>query len=263
MLKREFKINFKSFIIWTLIGISLFLVVFLVYPSIIESNNGNNLNQMLESFPKEMLAMFNMDISNVDTAYGWFKTEGLACITLLTCLYSAILGSSILVKEESDKTIEFLYSKPINRSQIVTSKLLCGTIYLIASLLIITIFNVFGMYFSDCLELKTFLLLSFSLLLTSLPMFYLTVFISTFFRKTKNTFGISLGIVFISYFLQLLSCMGKKLEFLKYISLHTLADSRGIIENGNVNVILLIIAITISVISIIGIYINYNRKELV
>ena len=54
MLKREFKINFKSFIIWTLIGISLFLVVFLVYPSIIESNSGNNLNQMLESFPKEM-----------------------------------------------------------------------------------------------------------------------------------------------------------------------------------------------------------------
>ena len=39
MFKREMKINFKSFVIWTAILIGLFLVVFLVYPSIIDSEN--------------------------------------------------------------------------------------------------------------------------------------------------------------------------------------------------------------------------------
>ena len=39
MFKRELKINLKSFIILTSILIGLFLVVFLVYPSIVNSEN--------------------------------------------------------------------------------------------------------------------------------------------------------------------------------------------------------------------------------
>ena len=35
MIKREFKINLKSFIIWSSILIIMFLVVFIVYPFII------------------------------------------------------------------------------------------------------------------------------------------------------------------------------------------------------------------------------------
>ena len=37
MFKREMKINLKSVMIWTSILIGLFLVVFLVYPSIVNS----------------------------------------------------------------------------------------------------------------------------------------------------------------------------------------------------------------------------------
>ena len=39
MFKRELKINLKNFIIWTSIIIAIFLVVLLVYPSIINSDN--------------------------------------------------------------------------------------------------------------------------------------------------------------------------------------------------------------------------------
>ena len=39
MFKRELKVNLKSFLIWLIILIGLFLVVFLIYPSIINSEN--------------------------------------------------------------------------------------------------------------------------------------------------------------------------------------------------------------------------------
>ena len=39
MLKREMKINLKSFIIWMSIILGLFLLIYLVYPSIINSDN--------------------------------------------------------------------------------------------------------------------------------------------------------------------------------------------------------------------------------
>ena len=44
ILKRELKVNFKSFLIWTGILIVLFLAVFLVYPSIMSSENIEMLN---------------------------------------------------------------------------------------------------------------------------------------------------------------------------------------------------------------------------
>ena len=53
MFKREMKINFKSFVIWTAILIGLFLVVFLVYPSIIDSENVEMIDTMMKIFPEE------------------------------------------------------------------------------------------------------------------------------------------------------------------------------------------------------------------
>ena len=55
MFKRELKINLKSFTIWTCILITLFLVVFLIYPSIINSENMEMIDEMVKVFPEEML----------------------------------------------------------------------------------------------------------------------------------------------------------------------------------------------------------------
>ena len=100
MFKREMKINFKSYIIWTSVLIGLFLIVFLVYPSIINSENMEMIDEMIKIFPEEILKAFNMDISSIDTAFGWLKTEGFIFVLLITGIYSGILGSNILVKEE-------------------------------------------------------------------------------------------------------------------------------------------------------------------
>ena len=137
MFKREMKINLKSFIIWTSILIGLFLVVFLVYPSFVNSENMEMMDEMMKMFPEEMLKAFNMDISSIDTAFGWLKTEGFVFVLLITGIYSGILGSNILLKEESDKTIEYLNSVPVTRKKIVINKIIYNSPQ---SILFITIF---------------------------------------------------------------------------------------------------------------------------
>ena len=124
MLKRELKINFKSFLIWTSVLLLLFLVVFLVYPSIIESDNIKMMDEYVKMFPEEMLKAFNMDIASMSTAFGWLKTEGFIMVLLITGVYASILGSNIVLKEESDKTIEYLNSVPVTRKKIAISKIL-------------------------------------------------------------------------------------------------------------------------------------------
>ena len=263
MFKRELKINLKSFVIWTSILIGLFLVVFLIYPSIINSANMGMIDEMMKIFPEEMLKAFNMDISTIDSAFGWLKTEGFVFVLLITGIYSGILGSNILLKEESDKTIEYLNSVPVTRKNIVFSKILCGLFYIILMVVIIGMFNFIGLSLSGEFDKKLYILLSITPLFSSIVIFAICLFLSTFTHKTKKTLGISLGIVFVSYFLNIISEIGESTEFLKYISIFTLADIRNVILNVSINPLLILLSISITVIFMILAMIHYEKKELV
>jgi len=263
MLKRELKINLKNFMIWTAILIVLFLVVFLVYPSLMHDETMQTMNEMMNMFPEEILIAFNMDISNIDTAFGWLKTEGFVFVLLITGIYSAILGSNILLKEENDKTIEYLNSLPITRKSIVMSKILCGMIYIVLMIGILGVFNYIGLTLSGDFDGKTYVLLSMTPLFSSIVIFALCLFISTFTHKTKKTIGVSLGIVFISYFLKMISEIGESMEFLKYISLFTLADIRNVIMNVNIDPLMVVLSIGLSVLFFGLTIMHYDRKELV
>ena len=263
MFKREMKINLKSFIIWTSILIGLFLVVFLLYPSIVNSDSMKMMDEMMKMFPEEMLKAFNMDISSIDSAFGWLKTEGFVFVLLITGIYSGILGSNILLKEESDKTIEYLNSVPVTRRKIVINKIICGLLYIILMVLAIGIFNFIGLTLSGDFDRKSYLLLSVTPLFSSIVIFAVCLFLSTFTHKTKKTLGISLGIVFASYFLNVISEMGESTEFLKYISIFTLADIRNVIVEVSINSLMVALAIGITFFFIILTIIRYNKKELV
>jgi len=263
MLKREFKINLKSFLIWLSILIALFLVVFLIYPSIANSDNIKMMDEMVKMFPPEMLKAFNMDISSMDNVFGWLKTEGFIMILLLIGVYSSILGSNILLKEESDKTIEYLNSLPIKRKSVLFEKVLCALTYIILMVLIIGIFNYIGLKLSGEFDQKQYILLSITPLLSALPLFAINLFISTFAHKTKQTFGISLGTALISYFLQILSEMNETTEFFKYFTVYTLSDVRNVIIDIAINPIMILISLIITIVFIILSFIRYERKELV
>ena len=263
MFKRELKLNFKSFLIWTLILIGLFLVVYLVYPYIMTGENVEMLNEMMKVFPPEILKAFNMDISEIDTAYGWLKTEGFVFVLLITGIFSGMLGSNIVLKEESDKTIEYLHNLPITRTKIVTNKVLCALTYIISMILILGIFNYIGLSISGEFSKKQYILLAISPLLSSIVTFSLCLFISTFTKKTKNTMAISLGIVFASYFLQILAELSDKVEFLKCFSTFTLADTRNILSTTTITPICIIVSLLLTVSLIVLSIYKYNKKELV
>ena len=263
MLKREMKINLKSFIIWMSIILGLFLLIYLVYPSIINSDNIKMMDEMMKLFPEELLKAFNMDISSMDTAYGYLKTEGFVFILLLTGIYSSIIGSNILLKEENDKTIEYLNTLPITRKSILKDKLICSFTYILLMIIVIGLFNYICLILSGDFNVKEFILLSITPIFSSLPIFAISLYISTFTHKTKKVLGFSLGFVLIEYFLNILSEMNEVIEFLKYFTVYTLSDIRNVIINISINPLMPLISIIITIIFIILIFIRYNKKELV
>lgn len=263
MLKRELKVNLKSFLIWTLILLGMFLIVYLMYPTIISSGNIEMMNEMMEMFPDEMLKAFNMDISTMDSAYGWLKTEGFVFVYLVVGVYASIMGSSILLKEESEKTIEYLNSLPIRRRDILKNKVICSLFYIVLMIVVLGIFNYIGLELSGDFDKKQFVLLSITPLFIAFPLFGINLFISTFCKKTKKTFGVALGIAFLSYFLQIISDMSEETEFLKYFTVYTLGDIRNVIVDVSINPIMVLVSLSLTILFIVISFIKYERKELV
>lgn len=263
MFKREMKVNFKNFIIWLSILIAIFLVVYLVYPSIINSADTKMIDDMMKMFPEEMLKAFNMDISSIDSAYGWLKSEGFVFVLLIIGCYSGLLGSNILLKEENDKTIEYLNSLPVKRTNIVLNKVICSFIYIVLITLILLVFNFICLSISGTFDKKQFILLSLTPIFSGLVIFSICLFISTFTHKTKKMTGISLALVFISYIFQTISTLSESVEFLKYLSVFTLCDIRNVIQSVSINPIMVVISAVLTLLFISLTIIHYNKKELV
>ena len=68
--------------------------------------------------------------------------------------------------------------------------------------------------------------------------------------------------MFISYFLNMLSEMSEKVEFLKYISAFTLADIRNVITKVRINPVIVVVSALIYLAFIIATIVRYEKKEL-
>ena len=262
MIKREFKVNLKSFCIWTLILVGLFLMEFLLYPSMINDETQKSMDELMKVFPPEVLKTFNMDIADISTAFGWMKSEGFIFVLLITGVYASIMGTQILLKEESEHTSEYLSSLPVKRSTIVVNKVICATSYIIIMVVIVGIFNFIGLSLVEKFDTKRFVLLSITPILSSIVLFAVSLFISTFAKKTKKVLGLGLGLVFASYFLNMLSEMSDKVRFLRYFSTFTLSDIRNVISDAKINPVMIVIAVMLYFVFVAATVYRYERKEL-
>lgn len=263
MFKRELKVNFKSWLIWTSVMILLYVMVIAIYPSLMMGESMSAIDEMVKVFPPEMLKAFNMDLASISTASGWFKTEGSMFYLLVGALYAAILGSGILLKEESDKTIEFLYARPVSRNKILTEKYFAGLIYVTAFALAVTGAVLAGLAAIGDEVTREMAAIMLAPAVMTYVVYSACFFFSTLMRKTKKTVGLSFAVVFGSYFLQMISTLSEKYEFLKYISVFTISDTRSIIESGSPNGAAMAVAAVLVVLFMVLSYYRYNNKELV
>ncbi len=266
MIKRELKINFKAFLIWTGVMVGMFILVLSIYPSLMNTQAMSGIDSLIEVFPEDILKAFNMDlieVASISTASGWIKTEGLVFFLLVGSLYASILGGNILLKEESDKTIEFLAVKPVKRNSIVTSRLAVGLIYITAFDIIVAAGTIIGLWLLDDLVIKDMVMLLIGPIIIFYLFFALSLFISTFFSKTKKIIGLSFALVFASYFLQVIGSLSEKVKMIKYLSIFSVYETRPILTEGSLNYLSMSIGAVLIVIFTIGAYINYNKKELV
>ncbi len=126
--------------LWWIVGIVAFITLTLgVYPTF--RNQAAQLDQSLQSIPDSAKALFT-DTNDFLSPVGYLSSQ--VYYLLLPLLFSFLavsLGSSLIAKEEANRTIELLLARPIARTSLVLGKAAAGAIVLARIGLAIAIFG--------------------------------------------------------------------------------------------------------------------------
>lgn len=258
---RELSINRQAMLIWAVILAGLGILVIAFFPTI--AQQAESIQKLMAGMPKGLLAAFGMEKISVTDLMGYYTTKQYTTLTLFGSIYAIILASGVLSKEENEKTIEFLLSKPVSRSKIISAKLL-------SIITIITIFNIlitFIMYISleivktTAYSIKIFLLLSLAALLLQITFASLGFLASVIIRRSQNVLPFSLGLLLVTYFLSIASALAEKLDFLKYFSPFKYVDAVDILTQQRIEPQFLSIMLVINLVAIALSYYLYQRKD--
>ena len=146
LFKYEFKKLFKPMIIWTVVCVVCIVLFMSFYPMMEDSGMQEFVGDKLEVMPEAMKEAFNLSGTVDFSKLSDYTLYVIQYIAMASGIYGAILGVSSLVKEESEGTIEFLYSKPIKRSSIVTAKLLASSLIFFIFILLLAVSNLIVSY---------------------------------------------------------------------------------------------------------------------
>ncbi len=257
--RHEIKMNLKSLIIWTLCVGGLCFGCILLYTSLEDSLQGiadaySNLGAMSTAL--------GMDKMSLATLNGFYATEVAMMHGLGGAMFTAILGTGMLAKEEAGHTSEFLNTFPISRRQILIEKYaaLVSNIFLFN--LICTIMYVFGfVMMGEEIMGKEMALYHIAQFVMQVEIGTICFMLSAFSKK--NLIGAGLGIAILMFAADMMCRIIPAIENVKYITPFYYSNASDIFTNGGIDGTMLAIGIGIMVVAFLVALIKYEKKDLV
>jgi ABC-2 type transport system permease protein len=257
---QEMRTYRKSTLIWA-ISLSAMTVLFLLmYPAF--TKDVDLAKQGLSKLPLALRSALGISLQNFFTLFGFFGYI-FTYIVLAGAIQAMNLGVGTMSKEDSGKTADFLLTKPVSRSAIVTAKLLAAACSLLITNLVFIICTYFGAraITNEAFSTHTFLLITLSLLWVQGMFLALGALFSVTLPKIKSVIAISLPTVFALFIIGTLgSILGNdnvrlvvpfKFYEVTYIISHQAYEMKFVI----IEAVFIILAITAT-------YAIYKRKDI-
>jgi ABC-2 type transport system permease protein len=260
ILMHELRAYRKSTIIWLLSLIGIMILFMSMYPAF--SQDAEELTRLLEGYPEAFRKAFALDLENFFTILG-FYSYALTFIVLAGSIQAMNIGVAIVSKEVREKTADFLLTKPVTRTAILTAKLcaalvsllITNIVYVAAALMMASQVKV------EDFSLKDFLLLSLILLMVQLMFLALGIIISVLARKIKSVLTVSLTTVFSFYFLGMLG--GRTGDTaVRYLSPFKYVDTAYVLKYSGYESSFLVAGAVLIVVAVAASYVVYSKKDI-
>lgn len=256
----EMKAYRKSTIIW-LVSLTAIMVMFMsMFPSF--SKDAEQMTTMLEGYPEAIRKALSLDLENFFTILG-FYSYALSFIVLAGAIQAMNIGVSIVSKEVREKTADFLLTKPVTRTAIVTAKLLAAFVSLLLTNIVYgaVALLVASQVQVDDFSTKVFLLLSLTLLIVQLMFLALGILISVMARKIKSVLTVSLATVFTFFFIGTLGGIADE-QTVRYFSPFKYVDTAYIMKHSGYEDTYLWVGAVLIVGAIAASYVVYAKKDI-
>lgn len=125
VIKKELKLSRKALFIW--IAVVVLTAGFSVAEFPMVADNVEMVTQGIEMMPRIVQVMFGVEDVTLETPRGYFIVM-FFWFSLIVYFHAAVTGVTIIARDERDKTSEFLYAKPYQRSSILTAKMAAAMI---------------------------------------------------------------------------------------------------------------------------------------
>ncbi|MFA6309267.1 MAG: ABC transporter permease subunit [Clostridia bacterium] len=260
MFLHELRMYRKSTIIWTVSIVALILMFMSIYP--VFSNNAEDVKKLLMGFPEAARKALSISIDQI-TSYLGFYSYIFVYVTLCGSIQAMNTGISLLSKENNGKTVDFLLSKPVTRTRIITSKLLAAVTCLIITNLVylVSAYAISIVVVDKPIDSKLFFMISITLIFVQIIFVSLGLIISVLTQKLKSITFASLGIVFGFFIIGMFgSVIGDTVS--RYLTPFKYFNPSYIIANASYEFSFLITAIVIVIVSISASYVVYSKKDI-
>ena len=216
---KEMRRNAFGLGMWMLVITFLIVLTLSVYPTFMQ--NQSKIAGMLSLIPKGALQFKGIsNFNDLLTVLGFYAANNVIYMMVLGSIFAIVLSSNILLKEEYDKTAEYLLTRPVTRSEIFVSKL---SVVFLNVLLLNLVTSIAGLI---CMELvktgpfsvRAFLILSLYTLLLNILFATIGLFLSTLVKRAKPITTFSIGLVLILYFIYTLSKITESASKIGYLS---------------------------------------------
>lgn len=216
---KEMQRNSLSLILW-MIAISILISVTMsVYPTFVE--NQSKVLGMMSLVPKEALQFKGIsNFSDMLSPLGFYAVNNIIYMMVLGSIFAIVLSSNILLKEEYNKTAEYLLARPLTRSEIFLSKLALIFLYVFILNLVtaLTGFVSLELVQKDSINIKAFLILSLYTLLLNILFGAIGLIMSTLVKRPKPITTFCIGLVLILYFIYTISKITESVSKIGYLS---------------------------------------------
>lgn len=258
LLKHELKQGRITLLIWTAIITFMLALCILIYPEM-ETQMGDVSSMFAEM--GSFSAAFGMDRLNFGEFMGFFGVECGNVLGLGGAFFAALLGISILAKEEKEQTAEFLLTHPISRKKVVLQKLTSILLQIMILNVIVIVITVISIYaIEETPEARPLLLLFLAYFLLQVEIASICFGISAFLSQGGP--GIGLGMAALLYFLNIIANLTEDAKFLKYVTPFGYTEGADIIADGRLKMEYLSVGLIFTIIGIgVGIY-RYCKKDI-
>jgi len=208
-----------SLLLWIIVITLLITFTMSVYQSFVE--NRTKVMGMLTLVPKGALQF--KGISNVNdliSVLGFYAVNNVIYMMVLGSIFAMVLGSNILLKEEYNKTAEFLLTKPLTRSEVFFSKLAVVFLHVIILNMVTASAGFISMKLvqKDPFSLNAFLILTLYTLLLNMLFGAAGLFMSNLVKRPRPITTLGIGLVLFLYFIFTLSKITESATRIGYIS---------------------------------------------